>query len=124
MVQVVPGFSKTNRWLLYTSLMLSPAQFMSVIGSISPSSIGFLAYNWYNQYMWYTAVKAKELHALSLLPVHFNCIYAITYIGGVSSGKIAIALPLGLGTACLLILNTITAWTSWATNLPEGYDIY
>jgi len=124
MVQVVPGFSLTNRWLLYTSLMLTPAQYMSGLGSNSPINIGFLAYNWYTQYMWYIAAKEKSLQALSLLPVHFNFIYAFTYLGGVSSGNIVMGLILGIGTAGLIILNTITAWTSWATNLPEGYGIY
>jgi hypothetical protein len=124
MVQVVAGFSLTNRWLLYTSLMLTPAQFVSGLGSNSPTNIGFLAYNWYNQYVWYTAAKAKDLHALSLLPVHFNFIYAFTYLGGVSSGNIVMGVFLGFGTAGLIILNNITAWTSWTTDLPEGYDTY
>lgn len=122
--QIVNGFSLTNRWLLYTSFMLSPAQFISGIGSNCPSNIGFLAYNWYTQIQWYQAVRNKELHALSLLPVHFNLIYVITYLGGVTSGNIFMALILGIGSAGVIILNTISAWVSWATNQPEGFNEY
>ncbi|GAO18632.1 uncharacterized protein UV8b_03375 [Ustilaginoidea virens] len=123
-VQVVDGFSLTNRWLLYASLMLAPAQFVSGIGSNCPSNIGFLAYNWYTQIQWYQAVRAQELHALSLLPVHFNLIYAITYLGGITSGNLFMAVVLGVGTAGVIVLNTVSAWVSWATNMPEGYDAY
>ncbi|KJK74217.1 hypothetical protein H634G_10590 [Metarhizium anisopliae BRIP 53293] len=122
--QVVAGFSLTNRWLLYTSFMLSPAQFISGIGSNLPTNIGFLAYNWYTQIQWYRAVRDKELHALSLLPVHFNLIYAVTYIGGVTSGNLFMAIILGAGSAGVLILNTVSAWVSWSTNQPEGFDEY
>jgi len=31
---------------------------------------------------------------------------------------------LGFATAGLIILNCAAAWTSWATNLPEGYGVY
>lgn len=122
--QVVDGFSLTNRWLLYTSIMLSPAQFISGIGSNLPTNIGFLAYNWYTQIQWYQAVQRHELHALSLLPVHFNLIYAITYMSGVSCGNLFIALILGAGTAGVLILNTVSAWASWSNNLPQGFGDY
>jgi hypothetical protein len=124
MVVVIPGFSLTNRLLLYASLLLTPAQAESGVGSNCPSNIGFLAYNWYTQYAWYVAIKHKQLHALSLLPVHFNLIYAITYLGGITSGNICMGAILGFGTAGLLIFNTVAAWTSWATNLPEGYGVY
>jgi len=124
MVEVPAGFSLTNRLLLYASLLLSPPQFMSGIGSNLPTNIGFLAYNWYNQCLWYTAIKNNQLHALSLLPVHFNTIYAFTYLGGVTSGNIFMGVILGFGTAALMIFNTVAAWTSWATNMSEGYNIY
>jgi hypothetical protein len=124
MVKVIPGFSLTNRWLLYTSLMLTPAQFISGLGSNYPSNVGFLAYNWYTQCAWYVAIKEKKLHALSLLPVHFNLIYVFTYLGGIASGNIFFGVILGFGTAGLMVLNTTAAWTSWATNLPEGYGVY
>jgi len=104
--------------------MLTPAQAIAGIGSNSPSNIGFLAYNWYNQYVWYNAIRHKQLHALSLLPVHLNTIYALTYLGGVTSGNIVMGILLGIGTAGLMVLNTISAWKSWSTNLPEGYGIY
>jgi hypothetical protein len=118
---VYTGFSLLNRWLLYTSFMLSPAQLISGIGSNCPSNLGFLAYNWYTQVQWYRAVQSKQLHALSLLPVHFNMIYLFTYLGGISSGNIPMAILLGLGTAGVMVLNTIAAWTAWATNQPEGF---
>jgi len=123
-VQVISGFSLTNRWLLYTSFMLAPAQFISGVGSNCPSNLGFLAYNWYTQIAWYRAIQAKELHALSLLPVHFNFIFVVTYLGGITSGNIFMALLLGFGTAGVIVLNTVAAWTSWATNQPEGFGVY
>jgi hypothetical protein len=123
-VQIVPGFSLVNRWLLYTSVMLAPAQLISGIGSNCPTNIGFLAYNWYTQIQWYQAIQAHQLHALSLLPIHFNLIYSFTYIGGVTSGNVAFAVLLSLGTAGVMVLNTVAAWTSWATNLPEGFGVY
>ena len=124
MPEVIPGFSLVNRWLLYTSVMLTPAQAIAGIGSNCPTNIGFLVYNWYSQYAWYSAARNKELHALSLLPVHLNIIYAFTYLGGITSGNIVMGVLLGLGTAGLLVLNTTSAWISWATNLPEGYGQY
>src|SRR5437667_4829935 len=108
--QVVQGFSLTNRWLLYTSIMLSPAQFVTGVGNNCPSNLGFLAYNWYTQIQWYYSVKGKTLGALSLLPVHFNIIYAITYLGGVTSGNAFMALLLSLGTGGVLVLNSVSAW--------------
>ncbi|KAK3319612.1 hypothetical protein B0T19DRAFT_432746 [Cercophora scortea] len=123
-VEVVAGFSLTNRWLLYTSFMLAPAQFVSGIGNNCPSNLGFLAYNWYTQLSWYWAIKDHELHALSLLPAHFNFLFVVTYLGGVSSGNIVMAILLGLGTGGVIILNTVAAWTSWATNQPEGFGEY
>lgn len=104
--------------------MLAPAQFISGIENNCPSNIGFLAFNWYTQVRWYQAIKAKELHALSLLPVHFNLILAVTYLGGVSSGNVFMAALLGFGTAGVIVLNTVASWTSWATNLPEGFGEY
>jgi len=123
-VQVVPGFSLTNRWLLYTSFMLAPAQFISGIGDNSPINVGFLAYSWYTQIAWHKAIETKQMHALSLVPVHFNLIFAITYLGGITSGNIYMGLFLGFGTAGVIVLNTVAAWTSWATNQPEGFGIY
>lgn len=121
---VVPGFSVTNRWLMYTSLMFTPAQALSGVGSDCPSNIGFLAYNWYQQYTWYAATKAKQLHALSLLPVYLNMLYSLTYLGGIPAGNVFMGAILGLGTAGLVIMNTITAWISLKTNLPEGDGVY
>lgn len=122
--QVVAGFSLTNRWLLYASMMLAPAQFVGGMGNNIPTNVGFLAYNWYTQIQWYQAAQARELHALSLLPVHFNFIYAISYLGGISSGNIFLSAFLALGSMGVLILNTVSAWVSWATNQPEGYGEY
>lgn len=123
-VDVVQGFSLTNRWLLYASLMLSPAQFVSGIGNNCPSNLGFLAYNLFTQVQWYRAVRAKQLHALSLLLPHFNLIYAITYLGGVTSGNVPMAVMQSLATAGVMGLNTASAWVGWETNMPEGFGIY
>ena len=114
----------TNRWLIYASLMLTPAQALSGIASNCPSNIGFLAYNWWQQYTWFTAVKKRDLHALSLLPIYFNMLYTVTYLGDIFAGNVAMGVVLGLGTAGLIIMNTITAWISWKTNLPEGVGLY
>jgi len=124
MVEVIPGFSLTNRWLLYTSIMLTPAQAISGLGSHLPTSVGFLAYNWYNQYIFYNAVKHKQLHALSLFPVFLNFVYAFTYPGGITSGNIVMDILLVFGTVGLIVFNNIIAWKCLATNLPEGYGIY
>jgi len=124
MVQVVAGFSKTNRWLLYTSAFLTPTQGVLGFGSRFPIGIGFLAYNWYNQIIWYEAIRHKQLHALSLLPSYFNLIYAFTYLGGIPHHNVYIAGLLGLGTVGLIILNEVAAWTSWATNQPQGFGVY
>ena len=122
-IMIVQGFSLMNRLLLYASVLLAPAQFVSGLKNNCPSNIGFLAYNWYNQMVWYRAVKAKELHALSLILPHFNLIYALSYLGGISSGNIVMGGLLGFGTTGVLILNTVVSWISWATNQPEGlYD--
>jgi hypothetical protein len=121
---VLAGFSVTNRWLLYTSIMLTPAQLFSGLGSSSPSNIGFLAFNWYNQWVWYSAIKAHEIHALSLCPFLLNLVYAITYLGGLSSGNIFITIILGLGTAGLMMFNLACAWISWKDVLPDGYGVY
>ncbi|KFY29223.1 hypothetical protein V493_02483 [Pseudogymnoascus sp. VKM F-4281 (FW-2241)] len=123
-VTIVDGFSTINRWLLYTSFMLAPAQFASGLNNNCPSNVGFLAYNWYTQIMWLRAIRAHQLHALSLLPVHFNQLFVLTYLGGVTSGNIFMGGLLGLGTAGVIVLNTVAAWNSWATNQPEGYGVY
>lgn len=123
-IQIVPGFSKTNRWLLYASFMLSPAQFFSGLRNNCPSNIGFLAYNWYNQIAWYHAIQDKNMHAVSLILPHLNLLFAFTYLGGVSSGNIVMGLLMGLGTAGVIIFNTVCAWTAWAVHMPEGYGEY
>ena len=121
---VIQGFSTTNRWLLYASLMFSPAQALSGMNSNSPTGVGFLAYNVYQQYTWYIAARDKQLHALSMLPVYLNMAYSLTYLFGVPSGNVVFGALQGLGTAALVIMNNITAWTSWKTNMPEGYGVY
>jgi hypothetical protein len=122
--QVASGFSLANRALLYTSMLLSPASFVSGIGNNCPSNIGFLLYNFYTQVQWYRSVKAKELHALSLMTVNFNFFYAITYLGGISAGNIFMRLFLVAGTVLVMILNTATSWRSWATNQVQGFGEY
>ncbi|EGO56187.1 hypothetical protein NEUTE1DRAFT_83238 [Neurospora tetrasperma FGSC 2508] len=125
-IQIVPGFSPTNRILLYASLALSPAQFVSGLGNNCPSNLGFLAYNLYTQVQWYQAMtgSSDDIHALSLILPHFNFLYMLSYLGGVSSGNVAMGALLGLGTAAVIVLNTVSAWTAWAVYQPQGYGVY
>jgi hypothetical protein len=123
-VHVIPGFSLTNRLLLYASILLAPAQFVSGIKNNFPSNLGFLAYNWYTQIQWYHAIKAKQLHALSLATPHFNLIYAISYLGGITSGNTIMSILLGLGTAGAMMINAVASCISWATNQPDGFGKY
>lgn len=123
-VQIVSGFSLLNRWLLYANMMLSPAQFISGWRSNCPSNIGFLAYNWYTQISWLRAIKSKQLHALSLLPVHYNTLCSISYLGGITSGNVPMGLFLGFGTAGVILLNNAAGWISWSTNQVEGFGEY
>lgn len=121
---VADGFSLTNRLLLYTSILLTPAQLVSGIENHLPSNIGFLAFNWYNQIAWYRAAKAHQLHALCLLPIHFNTIFAVTYFGGITSGNVFTGLIQYLAINGVLILNTVVAWTCVLENLKEGLGVY
>jgi hypothetical protein len=123
-VSIVDGFSLLNRWLLYTNFMLAPAQFASGLGNNCPSNIGFLAYNWYTQVAWYRAAKSQEMHAISLVLVHVNQLFSLSYLGGVTSGNIYMGTLLGLGSAGVIILNSVAAWTAWATNMREGFGEY
>lgn len=123
-VEITEGFSLANRCLLYTSFMLAPAQLISGLGDNSPTNLGFLAYNWYTQITWYRAIKANRLHALSLLPVHFNTLYALAYLGGISAGNLPMTILLGVGTAGVMILNTICGWLCWTTNQREGFGVF
>ncbi|KAL2157063.1 hypothetical protein VTH06DRAFT_7062 [Thermothelomyces fergusii] len=125
-VQIAEGFSLTNRWLLYASAMLAPAQFITGLDSDFPSNLGFLAYNWYTQIKWYQMVsgKSEEIHAVSLVLPHFNLLYALSYLGGISSGNLYMGLLLSLGTAGVTILNTAASWKAWAVHQPRGYGAY
>jgi hypothetical protein len=123
-IEVADGFSLANRALLYTSFMLAPAQFMSGLENSYPSNLGFLAYNWYTQITWYWAIKANRLHALSLLPVHFNTLYALAYLGGISASNLPMAMLLTVCTTGVMVLNTMCGWICWTTNQREGFGIY
>ena len=123
-IEITDGFSLANRWLLYTSFMLAPAQFISGLGNNYPTNLGFLAYNWYTQVTWYRAIKANRLHALSLLPVHFNMLYALGYLGGISAGNLPMAILLSVGTTGVMVLNTMCGWICWTTNQREGFGEY
>lgn len=123
-VQVLPGFSLTNRCLLYSSCVLALPQAIAGLETHIPINIGFLAYNWYNQIAWYNGIKAKQLHALCLLLPHINLTFAITYFGGVTAANFYTGALLTLGTLGLIVLNTVAAWTSWATNQSEGFGEY
>lgn len=125
-VQIVQGFSPTNRILLYASLALSPAAFISGLGNNCPSNVGFLAYNLYTQIQWYQAMagSSDDIHALSLILPHFNFLYMFSYLGGISSGNVIMGALLGLGAAATMVLNTVSAWTAWAVHQPQGYGVY
>ena len=124
-VRVISGFSLLNRSLLYGSSKLAPLQFAFGIGNNFPSNMGFLAYNWYIQWTWYRAIRNHEtLDALSLLPAHLNLTLAVTYLGGITSGNIYMAVLLVLGTVGAIILSTVTAWACWATVQKDGFQIY
>ena len=122
--QVIQGFSLTNRCLLYTSTVLALPQAIAGLESHVPINIGFLAYNWYNQIAWYKAIKANQLNALCLLLPHLNLIFALTYLGGTTAADFFTAALLVLGTLGVMALNTVAAWTSWATNQREGFGEY
>jgi hypothetical protein len=121
---ILPGFSLANRWIFYTSTMLAPAQALAGFGSNWPSNIGFLAYNIYQQYLWYNGIKTNRLHALSLIPVYLNMMLPITYAGGVPAGNRLMVALLCVATIGLTVPSTLTAWVSWRTNLPEGDGEY
>jgi hypothetical protein len=121
---VAQGFSRTNRWLIYTSMMLSPAQFLAGVGSQVPFGLGFLGYNLWTQVLWYRAIRAKQLHALSLSTPAFSFFFCVTYCAGLPSGNPIISVINTLGTIALLILNDVSVWTSWVTNMPEGFGEY
>jgi len=121
---VVDGFSLTNRWLIYASALLAPAQAMSGLGSNCPSNLGFLAYSFYSQIKLYLAVRNHQAHALSLVVANFNTFNNIIYLGGVTSGNVVMAGLLAFGTAGMMILNHVSAWIAWSTNMPEGYGEY
>ncbi|KAL2151994.1 hypothetical protein VTH82DRAFT_5178 [Thermothelomyces myriococcoides] len=124
-VRIAPGFSVTNRWLLYTSYCLAPAQFASGLGSNSPSNIGFLAYNWYTQIQWYQLMSGDgKVHAISLILPHFNLLYTYSYLGGVSSGNVWLSIFLAAGTAGVMLLNTAASWKAWAVHQSPGYGNY
>ena len=109
---------------MYTSAMLAPAQLLSGIDNNCPSNIGFLAYNFWTQVAWYRAIKSKQLDALSLCPIHFNLLYYVTNLGGVTSGNIGLGVFLGVATAGLDVLQTVAAWGAYNEDLPAGIGVY
>lgn len=121
---IVDGFSLVNRWLLYASVMLAPAQFLAGWRGSGLTSLGFHAFNWYNQVIWYNATMDRQLGALSLLPVHFNIVFCLSYLGGLATGNIFSGILLGLGTGAIMIFNTVIAWKAWALCQTEGYGEY
>jgi len=50
--------------------------------------------------------------------------YSISYLGGITSGNIFMGLFLGFGTAGVIVLNNVSAWTSWAVDQPDGFGVY
>lgn len=121
-IQVVNGFSELNRALMYLSAILAPAQAMAGIGHSGISSLGFLAYNYYTQIVWYRAARDGSLSALALVAVHANTTLAIAYLGGIFSANRTMAALLSLGAMGVLWLNNATAWVSWKTGQEAGFD--
>jgi hypothetical protein len=121
---VVAGFSRTNRWLVYTSALLFPAQAISGLGSNCPSNLGFLAYSFYSAVQYFRVVQAKESHALSMVIANFNLFNNIIYLGGVTSANYGVAVLLALVTTGMMILNNVSAWLSWSTNQSDGFGVY
>ncbi|KAF5332492.1 hypothetical protein D9611_005475 [Ephemerocybe angulata] len=75
---VVAGFSPVNRALIYLNFLLSQTQFFTGFDTKCPSNLGFLAFNLYQQYIWFIATKEKQLHALSLVVSYINLMYTGT----------------------------------------------
>lgn len=121
---IIGGFSLTNRMLLYANALLAPAQFFSGIDNNCPSNLGFLAYNMYNQILLDRAVQHEQLNAFCLVLPHLNLIFALTYLGGITSGNLFMGGFLGFGTAATILLNNVTAWISWIKNQPKGIGRY
>ncbi|OAL48170.1 hypothetical protein IQ07DRAFT_655652 [Pyrenochaeta sp. DS3sAY3a] len=120
-VQVVQGFSNINRAIMYISAILAPAQAVAGIGHTGISNLGFLAYNYYTQVVWFRAVRDRELHSLALVVVHANTTLSFAYLGGIFSGNRVMAVLLALGAMGVMGLNCATAWISWKTGQEEGY---
>ncbi|KAF5330609.1 hypothetical protein D9619_005191 [Psilocybe cf. subviscida] len=123
-VIVISGFSLTNRLLLYASIATAPVALMDGIGSHIPINAGFLGFTIYQQYLFYLATKQRQLHALCMLPQCLNSMYAVSYLAGVSAGNRWLSGALCVGTAAVLIINNVTAWTAYLMDLPEGYGVY
>ncbi|KAF5330606.1 hypothetical protein D9619_005194 [Psilocybe cf. subviscida] len=121
---VMPGFSLTNRLLLYANIITVPAAALGGLGTHLPINAGFLGYTIYQQYIFYVATKHKQLHALCMLPQYLNTLYAFTYAAGISAGNHWLSVITCLGTIAALIINNITTWTAYLTDLPEGYGVY
>ena len=120
-IQVVDGFSQLNRALMYTSAILAPAQAISGIGHTGLSNLGFLAYNWYTQAIWFRAASNQQLSSLALVTVHANTTLAFAYIGGIFSGNRLMSALLCIGSMGVMWLNCATAWISWKTGQEQGY---
>ena len=123
------GYSLINRIIIYTSTALAPAQYISGVGSNCFSNLGFLTFNIYSQVLWYRHIIAwsslfpEAIAPFSLLLPHFNIIYSISYVAGVSSRSGGLAVLLWLGTSVMLIINTILLWSSWK-HMAVGYGEY
>ncbi|KAF6765645.1 hypothetical protein DFP72DRAFT_1058212 [Ephemerocybe angulata] len=76
--------------------------------SYFPTNLGFLAFNWYQQYLWFVSTKNKELNALSLVVGYINIMYTITYLAGLSAENDVFFCLQALGTVGLIVLNTVT----------------
>ncbi|KAF1847640.1 uncharacterized protein K460DRAFT_281375 [Cucurbitaria berberidis CBS 394.84] len=120
-IQAVQGFSQLNRALMYISAILAPAQAVSGIGHTGLSNLGFLAYNYYTQVVWFRAASNQQLSAFALVAVHANTTLAFAYLGGIFSGNRVMAALLSLGAMGVLWLNNATAWISWKTGQQQGY---
>ncbi|KAF5330529.1 hypothetical protein D9619_005187 [Psilocybe cf. subviscida] len=59
-----------------------------------------------------------------MLPPYLNTMYAITYFAGISAANYWLSYTMCIGTIAALIINDISTWMAYLTNLTEGNGVY